>query len=647
MNIRNKIVSIVCFITALTITINGIIDYNNEIESHKSILLQNLKADAKLISQYCVLPLEFNYHEKGKEVLEKLFTKPYVNEGRIYDYNHKLFASFQRTNNITENYIINNLELNQQLFTESYIHLKESIEYNGKYYGYIYLKAFSNLQEIKDKRLLNALVLIAGMILLAYILASFLQGIISKPILQLTAFTEEISSSQDYSARIKIVGFEEINRLLRRFNYMLETIQIKENERNKAVEELKERNRFVESLINTSPNALYIYELLDGKVIYKNEGFFKVFGYSNYLNNEVDVYFWKNLMHPQDLEFFNKEIFPKYSLLKDKEQIYHQYRIKLANGNFYWLSNREVIYSRNSDGSPKQIFAIVSDINDSKVAELELENHRFHLEELVESRTEEIDAINKELLSEIERRKRTEFLLHNSLEKEKELNQLKSRFVSTASHEFRTPLTSILSSTELLQRYNHKWSEVKKNEHLERIKSSIDYLTKLMDDVIAVNRVEAGKTIYSPTIINLKKIFDSLIEEINLSLTKDIIIIFNYNSPKENYLLDPTQIHIILQNLFSNAVKYSLQNGKIEINVYEKSNELFISVSDNGIGIPKEDIPKLFESFHRASNVGEIRGTGLGLHIVKHAVQLHAGKISVDSKEGIGTAFTVTIPITA
>ena len=196
------------------------------------------------------------------------------------------------------------------------------------------------------------------------------------------------------------------------------------------------------------------------------------------------------------------------------------------------------------------------DITQRIETENELKEYRDSLESIVAQRTQEIDIINKELLSEIEIKKQTEILLQQSLEKEKELNQLKSRFISTASHEFRTPLTSILSSAELIQRYGKKWDEEKYQEHLNRITNSVEYLTELMDDVLTVSRIESGKIQLSPSKINLFEICNKVVEDFKLKKDFNHLLIFKYNTNENEFYLDQKQIQIILQNLISNAVKY-------------------------------------------------------------------------------------------
>ncbi len=298
----------------------------------------------------------------------------------------------------------------------------------------------------------------------------------------------------------------------------------------------------------------------------------------------------------------------------------------------------------NDKGEPYALIGITRDITDYKKAEQELQKYREHLEELVETRTEELDRLNADLMAQLQKEKELEMMLKQSLDKEKELNELKTRFISTTSHEFRTPLTSVLSSAELIQRYGKKWNEEKQDAYLNKIKKSVDYLTKLLDDVLTISRTESGKILFNPDMVDLHQLCAEIIEEAKSNINERNNFVFNYSMEKIKYSLDSKLIKFILTNLLSNAFKYSPEGGKVELSITSIKDWIQISVADEGIGIPDEDVKHLFEPFHRAANTTEIPGTGLGLSIVKHAVDLHKGKINIQSKLGKGTAVTVEIP---
>lgn len=269
------------------------------------------------------------------------------------------------------------------------------------------------------------------------------------------------------------------------------------------------------------------------------------------------------------------------------------------------------------------------------------------------SDSDEIVAI----VRDITERKKAEDDLQESLTKEKELSELKTRFISTASHEFRTPLTTILGSTELLRYYSHNWSEEKKQLHFERIYSRVQHMTQLLDDVLLVGKAESQKIEFNPNPINLIQFCHSLVEELQLNAGRNHSIIFTspglggdreneaVPNPYISAVLDEKLLQHILNNLLSNAIKYSPVGSTIEFVLTCCDRQAIFQIQDRGIGIPHEDKLRLFEAFHRASNVGDAPGTGLGLVIVKNAVDLHGGEITVNSQVGVGTTFTVTLPL--
>ncbi|HEY9832298.1 MAG TPA: ATP-binding protein [Stenomitos sp.] len=261
------------------------------------------------------------------------------------------------------------------------------------------------------------------------------------------------------------------------------------------------------------------------------------------------------------------------------------------------------------------------------------------------------------ILRDITERKQVEDELRETLKKEKELNELKSRFISTASHEFRTPLTAILGSAELLECYSNQWSEEKKQIHFERIYSRVKHMTQMLDDVLLVGKAEAGKLEFNPAPMNVIEFCQSLVEELQLSTGCQHTIIFtsqesNCKSQSSTDLSSSTAVALdeklllhILSNLLSNAIKYSPVGSTIHLILTCLDRHLEFQIQDQGIGIPEEDQPRLFEAFHRANNASKFPGTGLGLVVVKNAVELHGGSITVNSQMGVGTTFMVTLPL--
>ncbi|WP_368012021.1 hybrid sensor histidine kinase/response regulator [Laspinema palackyanum] len=224
------------------------------------------------------------------------------------------------------------------------------------------------------------------------------------------------------------------------------------------------------------------------------------------------------------------------------------------------------------------------------------------------------------------------------------LVELNSRYIAMTSHEFRTPMTTIHSSSELLEHYSYKWSEEKKLSHLKRIQSSIKTMTKLLDEVLTIGKADAGKLEFNPIKLDVVNLAQELVEELHLTTDKPRIN-FQVFGEIDQAIMDPKLLRHILTNLLSNALKYSPAGGTVEFTLTGQGEYLILSVQDSGIGIPEPDLIHLFESFQRASNVGNLPGTGLGLAIVKKCVDRHHGTITVNSTVGVGTTFTVTLPL--
>ena len=237
-----------------------------------------------------------------------------------------------------------------------------------------------------------------------------------------------------------------------------------------------------------------------------------------------------------------------------------------------------------------------------------------------------------------------------ALEKEREISELKSRFIAIASHEFRTPLTSILLCCEFLSSHHHKLAEETKQRHFQQIKSSVKHLNQVLEDVLIVGRVQAGKLQFNPAPLPLVNFCFDVVEQLQFSAGDRYNLNFvsqcSYNVTTKNLpLMDEKLLRHILTNLLSNAIKYSPQGGNIQFNLICDDDSVIFRIQDQGIGIPKEEQAELFTSFFRCSNIGKLPGTGLGLTIVKNAVELHGGQINVESEVDIGTTFTVILPL--
>jgi PAS domain S-box-containing protein len=249
------------------------------------------------------------------------------------------------------------------------------------------------------------------------------------------------------------------------------------------------------------------------------------------------------------------------------------------------------------------------------------------------------------VIKNITERKKTEKELLKSIEKERELSDMKSKFVTMASHEFRTPLTTILSSVFLLENYEQDELEKNKAVHLGKIKRSVNNLTELLNDFISLGKLEEGKIKVNYTSINVRAFLEELVPEMELVRKGNQIIRCEYFGEESDMLLDKSLLRSILLNLIGNAIKYSSMDSAIKLTAHLTENELIIKVIDQGIGIPHEEHKQIFKRYYRASNAANIAGTGLGLNITRKYVRLMKGKIEFQSRPSEGTTFTVTIPI--
>lgn len=241
-------------------------------------------------------------------------------------------------------------------------------------------------------------------------------------------------------------------------------------------------------------------------------------------------------------------------------------------------------------------------------------------------------------------KKRAEEELQTSLEKERELNHLKTRFVSIASHEFRTPLSAIKLSASLIEKYVNANDKENPIKHAGKIKTSVDHLTNILNEFLSADRLEEGKVLNNPINVDLKEIFIKTIEELQ-SLIKPGQKLLCKHEGNTQLSVDANLLWGCLINLAGNAVKYSGENTTIILQSNYNTNYIEINISDNGIGIPRESQKHLFEPFFRAHNTGNIPGTGLGLNIVKKYVGIMGGEIDFISKENEGTTFRIKIPI--
>ncbi len=350
---------------------------------------------------------------------------------------------------------------------------------------------------------------------------------------------------------------------------------------------------------------------------------------------------YENIVGRSPNDFFNFEDEKRLGIT-DNLRFSRNFESEICNSNGDTIPILRTMAKINL-GDQKYRIESFFDITEQKMTEIALKQANEMLELKVQERTEDLQILIHKLQNEIFEREKAEKEVRKMLDKEKELNELKTRFISMVSHEFKTPLTVISTSVELLQEFINNFTVDEKNEYFTKITKSIDLMKGLIENVLFIGQAETDNLSFDPKRVDLKNLCISVIEDIKLTLKKEREFIFKYNGPYDYATLDENLIKPMLINLLNNAVKYSF-DSPIELNIDFTYNDIIFSVKDYGIGIPKEEQEKIFEAFHRAKNVGAISGTGLGMSIVLRAVELHKGQIDIDSNVDKGTTFTISIP---
>lgn len=385
------------------------------------------------------------------------------------------------------------------------------------------------------------------------------------------------------------------------------TISVLRNitERKRMAERLAESEAMFRGMFESAAVGVAI-TALDGAISYANPSFAQMLGYSL---AELFELSWRDLTHPEDLP--NEE--PLVAQLFANEIPYYQLekRYIRADKQELWI-RLTVSVLRDIDGTTHYAIAVVEDINKRKQMEQAL------IEEKV---------------------------LRGAYEKEQELSGLKTQMMIRISHEFRTPLSIILSSSEILEHYFDRLTPEKRQEHFESVRIQIQHLARMLDDISLIIRGMSGPTILQPVTIDLGALCNGLITEFRQQESARHQIELHMDSPLLLISGDEQGVRMIIRNLLSNAVKYSPIGSTIRLELLPSdAGGAVVRVVDSGIGIPAEEHTHIFEPFYRASNVGEKPGMGIGLGLVRDMVEQHQGTITVESKPGAGTTFTVWLP---
>lgn len=400
------------------------------------------------------------------------------------------------------------------------------------------------------------------------------------------------------------------------------------------------------SLFDNATEGIILTDTV-GKVILINPAAKKMFEYSEeeIVGQQIEI------LIPHSQRHHHVDLRDQFNLHPTNRQMGHGrdlYGMK-KNGDKFSV---EVSLSSYEREGKLYVIAFIIDITQRKLIEHAMLSQQHRLEQI----TDQVKKLNTELEAKVEERtlilrealaklQRSQEELSEALAKEKELNEIKGRFVSMASHEFRTPLSTVLSSASLLSRYSSAEDQPKRDKHIGKIKNAVSQLNEILEDFLSLGKLDEGKVESRPMDLNLEEFLHDLEEETSVLLKKEQKISLEF-AGKPDIFVDRKLLKNVLVNLVTNAIKFSGEGKTIRIKAGVGRKNLEIKVCDEGIGIPKEDQVHLFSSFFRSANATNIQGTGLGLHIVKRFVDLMHGKAKIESELNKGTTVTITIPIT-
>ncbi len=417
-------------------------------------------------------------------------------------------------------------------------------------------------------------------------------------------------------------------------------LDITENKKNQN--KLLESEEKFRSLFDNSFDIIYSIDTR-GKYKFVNPMWFKTLGYSPEELKDMKL---TDVIHIETLDhakyFITRALYGEK--IKGLELVY----ITKRNKKIFVEENITPIFK---NGKVVELQAFIRDITQRKLVEKELEKYRTQLEEKMKIRTKSLAESNKELIDVSQKYmmksadlEESEKKLQKSLKKEKELNELKSRFISTTSHEFRTPLASINFSASFLRKYLERIEQDEMKHNLLKIEKQVKHMTNLLDDILLMERSQSDKIQIKPTEQKLSDFMLPIIEEVYNATLKTHQFRVSSICNKCKIYVDTKSGRKIFLNLLTNAVKFSPEKKYIDIKCSCPNNTTKIEIIDYGIGILKKEIERVFEPFHRSEQVESIQGTGLGLAIVKESIKKHNGTIDIDSKPGKGTKFTIILP---
>lgn len=750
LSIRAKLLGIILLCTMSALAIGFTLVSIANVRALKRDMVRNTAVLAQVIGENNIGALAFELPSEAAEALGRLSAIATVRYACLYDQNNKLFAEYirpnQRTNINREGTLSESIAFDTASHGFSEFRGDELVMYRqifGKngIEGTILLRV--STVEL-DARIRSYSVTMTGVglaiTLASLVLALWLQRIISGRILALAGFMQHLSETNNFSERFeRRGGDDEIGALTAGFNGLLEQLQRREGERDKARaaletalrEDFRETVRNLQNLVikaYKAPSGEYLVSLFEGRIAstfgldtetIRGKSLTDIFGkkmqalYQKHFDSafqgktvrfESDLYgaVYLNFLvpiiehgHVREVVCSTVDITSQKEAenrLRISEQRYRALiqglpvgiiqsvsderglHVEFVNSEFVNLTGFSIemlAEMQNSDGIRLPMHEddrVQADeswaswvLNDADV--LLRRTYRLHVvkdtkprlapeyrwfdDYTTKVRLDSGETIIIQALMDIDEKKQSEVQLQLSLDKERQVNELKTRFVSTVSHEFRTPLAGMLLSVDLLTRYFDRMPADKRVDELNKIRIRINELTDLMNDFLAQSESQSVVGRFKPTILEIGDFIKQLSVELEFiaSATSRSRIHRTINVPEGYINGDIKLLRYVVRNLLANAIKYSPKDAPVSVNVVCEDGWLVIAVSDKGIGIPEKDVEKLFTPFFRASNTTTISGTGVGLSIVKEFIEAHSGTISVETRQNEGSTFTVRLPL--
>lgn len=603
LSIRKKIILIVLTVSTISIVFVSIFHFIYSTERVRSLMIEQVKNESLLIGRYCVLPLEFGYKAKAKNVLDELILLPNVINATVYDLEGNLFATFKDEN------VVGHLVLKKGhdvQYRGDYITVSSPIRYNSEKYGTIVITVDSQRSIFIYRYILLSLLIIVLITAVSFVLVNIFQRQVSDPIVKMGQLFKTISKTNDYSHRLHIERDDELGFLVNQFNMMLEIILKRENERDIAFEAMKRSEAKFKAIFNQTFQMMGIVNpkgvLIDANRIAldltgskRNEVLNKPF---------VDGPWWvvdehKKLLTDAIERGLKGEFsrFDVYHLNTHGEKVYIDFSLTP-----FLSETGEVVY----------LIPEGRDVTPLKAVERQLQELNESLEERVVERTVELERANKEL----------------------------EAFSYSVSHDLRAPLRGIDGFAHAIMEDYVDVLDDTGIDYLNRVRNAAQKLGIIIDEMLRLSKVSLFEMEKSK--INLGELAQSILSEIIKDNTSQTIFEIE---PDLYTVCDKSMMKIALENLINNAIKYSSKTDKPRISIGKivKDQRTVFFIKDNGVGFETRYAKKLFTAFQRLHSTEEFAGTGVGLSIVKRVIDRHKGEIWAESNIGEGAVFYFTL----